>query len=320
MTNKFIVLLIILNTFNILKAKHIIYPAPILQGDTIAICSPSGPVEAYKVEGAARVLEQQGWKVKVMPHALDTVGNYAGAPQHRYEDLVAALNDPTVRAVLCSRGGYGAVHILDDLDSIDLRKDPKWMIGFSDISALHALYTKHGIASIHSNMTGDIMNAGEEEPNTTLFRMFRGEKPELEYQSDSTLDRPGTATGRLVGGNVAVLAHLIGTPYNVFEPGTILFIEDIGEPIYKIERILYQLRLMGILENLGGLIVGQFTDYRPDRSHDKMEDMIADMVKDYQYPVSFNAPIGHVDYNMPVIENATVTLNVSPGKTLLQYH
>ena len=294
-------------------ARDIIFPAPLKPGDTIAICSPAGPVDTFKVEGAIPVLEKQGWKVKVMPHTLGLSGNYSGTDAERLDDLTAALTDPTVRAVLCSRGGYGAVHILDRTDSVDIAADPKWIIGFSDISALHAMMTKKGIASIHANMTGDIMKAGDNEPNATFFRILRGERPRLTFNSDAALDRPGTATGRLVGGNLAVLADLIATDFNVFEPGTILFIEDIGEPIYKIERMLYQLRLMGVLERLGGLVVGQFTDYHPDHSYDTMEEMIRDMVAPYTYPVAFNAPIGHVDYNMPVIENATVTLTVAPG-------
>ena len=122
------------------------------------------------------------------------------------------------------------------------------------------------------------------------------------------------ATGKLLGGNVAVLAELISTPYDIIQPGTILFIEDIAEPIYKIERILYQLKMSGVLGGLSGLIVGQFTDYKPDENHADTYEMIRDMVAPYDYPVAYNAPIGHVDHNIPLIESAQVTLKVSPSE------
>lgn len=260
--------------------------------------------------------------MRVMPHAKGEYGNYSGTAAERLDDLATALTDPQVRAVLCSRGGYGVVHILEQLDTVDLRRDPKWIIGFSDISALHAWATKQKVASIHSSMAGHIMLGSDDPDNAALFDILRGEKPTFIFDSCPRYDRPGVATGRIVGGNLAVLAHLIGTPYNVFEPGTILFIEDVAEPIYKVERMLYQLDLAGILPRLGGLIVGQFTEYTPDKSYGSMYDMIYDRVSQYGYPVAFNVPIGHVDHNIPVIENATVTLKVTdtPKNSLIYWN
>lgn len=295
--------------------RPIIFPPALQPGDTIAICSPAGPVKASNVEESVEVLENYGWKVRVMPHTLGTYGNYSGTARERYEDISTALKDPEVRAVLCSRGGYGVVHNLEKLDEIDLRKDPKWIIGFSDISALHALATRHGVASIHASMTSHIRLGAEDKINATLFEILEGKMPVATFDSCPRYDRPGTAQGRVVGGNLAVLADLIGTRFDVFEPGTILFIEDVAEPIYKIERMLYQLRISGVLGNLAGLIVGRFTEYGPDHAYSKMEDMIHDMVEPYNYPVAFNAPIGHVSQNIPVIENATATLKVTNSDT-----
>ena len=296
--------------------NDIIFPAPLHPGDTIAICSPAGAVSPQKVQGAVDVLRRQGWNVRVMPHALGSHGNYSGTDAERYSDLYDALTDPSVRAVLCSRGGYGVVHILQQLDkNVSLADDPKWIIGFSDISALHAWATRQNVASIHASMAGHIM-LGEDDPdNEALFSILRGDIPVFTFPSCPRFDRPGVAKGRLVGGNLAVLAHLIGTRFDIFAPDTILFIEDVAEPIYKIERIFYQLRIAGVLEKLAGLIVGQFTEYRPDKSYDTMEAMISDMVAPYSYPVAFNVPIGHVDHNIPVIENATVTLKVTNSDT-----
>ena len=291
-----------------------LYPRPLKRGDKVAICSPAGPIAAEKVEGAAAVLRDHGWEVEIMPHTFGRNGYYSGTAEERYDDLSRALLDPTVRAVICSRGGYGVVHILDRLSRLPLADDPKWVAGFSDISALHALMASKGIASIHSSMTGHIMLGLDDPDNAALVSILEGERPAYTFPAHE-YDRQGIADGTLLGGNVAVLAELIGTPYDIMRPDTILFIEDVAEPIYKIERQLYQLKLRGVLSQLRGLIVGQFTEYKADENHSSMEAMVRDMVAEYSYPVAYNVPIGHVDHNIPVIESAHVTLKVSPSGT-----
>lgn len=293
-------------------------PAPLRDGDRIAIVSPSGPVDSALVYAAADTLRGQGYRVDIFPSALGKCGQYAASDSARLADLSAALTDSTVRAILCSRGGYGAVHLLDSLSALPLERDPKWLIGFSDISALHALLASRGIASIHGNMCKHIALGPDDEDNATFLAMLRGYRPAYEFAPDS-LNHCGQASGRLLGGNLAVIAELINTPYDVIQPSTILFIEDVEEPIYKIERIMYQLRLSGVLPRLGGLIVGQFTGYRPNDSYETMERMIADMTAPYTYPVAFNVPIGHVDHNVPVIQSAEVTLTVTPEGTSLSF-
>jgi muramoyltetrapeptide carboxypeptidase len=290
--------------------SNIIFPDPLCPGDTVAICSPASSIAKYKVDGAKRVLEEQGWKVRVMPHTFGRSGIYSGTVANRFDDLQKAFVDPDVKAIVCSRGGYGMVHLLDKLNNLNLRQHAKWVVGFSDISAMHALLANNGIASLHASMTGHIMLGADDADNATLFAMLRGERPSFSFASH-TYDHPGTADGTILGGNLAVLTALIDTPYNILLRDKILFIEDISEPIYKIERMLYQLQLSGVLPNLRGLIVGQFTEYRPSDSYKDMNDMIADMVAPYKYPVAFNAPIGHVDHNIPVIESAHVTLKVT---------
>ncbi|MDE6453740.1 MAG: LD-carboxypeptidase [Muribaculaceae bacterium] len=293
-------------------------PAPLHDGDKIAILSPSGPVDSALVLSAADTLRSQGFVVEIMPHALGKVGHYAAADSDRLADLRAALTDSTVRAIMCSRGGYGAVHLLDSLSTLPLEQDPKWLIGFSDISALHALLANRGIASIHGNMCKHMALGPADDDNATMLAMLRGYKPVYHFEGDS-LNRAGSATGRLLGGNLAVIADLINTPYDVIKPGTILFIEDVDEPVYKTERIIYQLRLSGVLPKLAGLIVGQFSGSRPNDSYATTEQMIADMVAPYSYPVAFNVPVGHVDHNVPVIQSAEVRLDVSAGQTVLSF-
>lgn len=299
---------------------NIIYPDPLAKGDKIVFCSPAGPIDPAKVERAAEVLRGEGWEVDIMPHAYGKISYYSGTDNERFEDLSRALLDPEVKAIICSRGGYGAVHILDRLAKLDLRANPKWIAGFSDISALHALMASNGIASIHSSMAAGIGLGSDNGDNAELFAILRGGRPAYTFDGHSN-DRCGLAAGRLLGGNLAVIAGLISTPFDIVRRDTILFIEDIAEPIYKIERILYQLRLSGVLPNLRGLIVGQFTDYKPDGNYENMYDMIRDMTDGYDYPVAFNAPIGHVDHNIPLIESAEVTLKVSPsGRNSLIFH
>lgn len=302
------------------ESENIIFPASLTDGDKIVFCSPAGPIDPEKVERAAEVLRGEGWRVEIMPHAFGKTAYYSGTDNERFEDLSHALLDPEVKAIICSRGGYGAVHILDRLSKLDLRANAKWIAGFSDISALHALMAANGIASIHSLMAAGIGSGHDNPDNAELFAMLRGARPAYTFDGHSN-DRCGIATGRLLGGNLAVIAGLINTPYDIIRPDTILFIEDIAEPIYKIERIMYQLRLSGVLPRLRGLIVGQFTDYKSDGNYENMFDMIRDMTAGYDYPVAFDAPIGHVDHNIPLIESADVTLKVSPsGRNSLIFH
>ena len=298
-------------------SQNIVFPAPLKEGDTIAILSPAGIIKPEHVHNSIPVLEGQGWKVKVMPHTLGRWGNYSGTPSERLADLEDAFLDPEVRAILCSRGGYGVVHLMDALNRLPIEKDPKWVIGYSDISALHALMSSKGIASIHASMTSHISKGADDVDNKVLFEILRGEAPAFTFDGHQ-YNRLGQCSGKIVGGNVAVIAELINTPYDIIEDDTILFIEDVSEPIYKIERIMYQLRLSGVLPRLRGLVVGQFTEYRGDSNYRDMETMIYDMVKPYDYPVAFNVPIGHVSHNIPVIESAQATLKVTDaGKTHL---
>ena len=293
-----------------MNAINTIFPKPLKKGDTIAILSPAGSVNPEHVECAIPVLKEQGWDVIVMPHTLGNYGNYSGTISERYSDLKDAFLNPSVRAILCSRGGYGVVHLMDSLNQLPLNDDPKWVIGYSDISALHALMSTKGIASIHASMTSHIRKGAEDIDNQMLFKILKGEAPAYTFDGHQ-YDRLGQCSGKIIGGNVAVIAELINTPYDIIEDDTILFIEDIAEPIYKIERIMYQLRLSGVLPRLRGLIVGQFTEYKPDNSYADMETMIYDMVSPYEYPVAFNVPIGHVEHNIPIIESAKATLKVT---------
>ncbi len=288
-------------------------PQLLKPGDTVAILSPASAVDPALIDGAVKALQSRGFNTKVMAHATGRKGTYSSSAGERLDDMRSALSDPAVKAILCSRGGYGAVDMLGRLIP-----KPVWLIGFSDISALHALWQSQGIMSIHGSMARHLAEFPADDPaNQALFQILcHGTQPAYSFTTHP-LSRQGSVRGQMIGGNLAVLAGLISTPYDMLKPGRILVIEDIAEPIYKVERILHQLRLNGVLENLSGLLVGQFTEYRGDSNYTDMERMIADMTAPYGYPVALGAPFGHVDGNLPFVEGAEVTLNVSDSITTI---
>lgn len=296
----------------------VIIPDPLKKGDKVAIVSPAGITRPQNVYAAIPVLQSFGWKPYTSPHAFGRHATYSGTPDERYSDLETALLDPAVKAILCSRGGYGAVHLLDRLDRLPLRDNAKWIIGFSDISALHALMHRHGVASVHGPMARHIAShAGADEDSRALFGILQGEMPTYSVKPHP-LNRAGRSSGILLGGNMAVLTALIGTPYDILKPDTILFVEDVSEPVYKIERMMYQLKLSGVLGRLKGLIVGDFTEYSPDVDGRSMEEMISELVADYDYPVAFGVPFGHASSIMPFVESIPATLTVDADEVMIE--
>ena len=294
-------------------------PRALEPGDGIAIVSPAGIIKPALVYEAMMVLAEQGWKPVAGRHTFDRFGTFAGTDEARYDDLEWALTDPQIRAIVCSRGGYGTVRLLERLDRLPLRDDPKWVVGYSDITALHALMGKHGIMSIHAGMCKHLAQEwGRDEDSRRLFALLRGERPEV-VSAPHPLNRRGEAAGVLRGGNVAVMGALEGTPYSIIRPGTILFIEDIAEAIYKVERMLYNLHLSGAMRNISGLIVGQFTNYEPSRDFACMEDMIARMVEPYSFPVAYGVAIGHEFHNIPMLCGEHVSMKVDETGLNLRY-
>ena len=300
--------------------EQIIFPSPLTKGDKIAIISPASHILPDYVDGACNAITQMGFQPVVSNHCKGQCGGYSGTIEQRLADFLEALHNPEVKAILCSRGGYGVVHLLEYLSADDIAENAKWLIGFSDISALHAAMVASGVASIHASMAKHLTQFGvDDEATVALFNILQGKLPT--YQTPShPFNKPGTATGTLTGGNMAVLCGLLDTEFDLLSRGDILFIEDVGEEVYKIERMLYNLRLSGVLPMIKGLIVGRFTDYRnPDGNGDSMEQMAKRMVEPYDIPVAFDFPVGHVDENMPLIEGAQVTLTVADTVTL-QFH
>ena len=296
-----------------------IYPKPLAEGDSVAIISPAYVIKPEHVYGEMEVLQDQGWRPLASEAVFARYGSFAGDIPTRIEDLRQAWESPDIRALFCSRGGYGVVHLLDEWSKMSFA-DPKWVSGFSDITAMHSLLTTKGIVSIHSCNASWVSQLNSADSLSQkhigaqeLLNILRGGGVDISIEAD-TLNVKGDAEGMLVGGNLSVLAGLIGTPYDVIRPGVVLFIEDVDEPIYKIERILYQLKLRGVLQRLAGLVVGQFTGYTVNKDHNKefasMYTMIHSMTAEYGYPVAFDFPVGHSDKNRPVLCGARVQLHV----------
>ncbi len=300
----------------------LIIPPALREGSRIAIVSPSGSVDPEVVYGAADVLASWGFVPELLPSVFARHGSFAGTVAERLADLATALTSPRYDAVMCSRGGFGAVHLLEELNKLPLRDTPKWLIGYSDITALHCLLGAHGIASLHApNCRHLAESGGKDEYSQRLREILTGQPARPIVTPTHELAVKGEAEGILRGGNFAVLSSLISTPFDTITGtgDTILFLEDISEPIYKVERMLYTLRLNGTLGRLRGIIFGQFTNYRPTDLAATMEQMIAPIVADLGIPVAYDFPVGHTPRNYPLITSAPIHLTITPTATELEY-
>ena len=280
--------------------------------------SPSGVIDPAYIDGARTRLESWGFSVSEGKHARDTWGRFAGTDENRLADIIEALNDPSVDIILCSRGGYGLQRIIDRIPPVT-----KPIIGFSDITELHQLSIVNSqLSTVHGIMCKHIATLPEDsEPIVALRKILNGEPLRYAWPSHP-LNRFGHAEGPLIGGNLSVLYGLQGTPYglntiiNYQKP--LLLIEDIAERHYHIDRMMRNLRMSGVLANIGGLVVGQFSDCEDDPlMNQTVYQTIKEVVADYDYPVLFNAPVGHVERNLPLWLNRHTSIDSSPNGALL---
>ena len=287
-------------------------PPYLKPSDQIRILSPSGTVNPDYIDGAKTVLASWGLTVTEGDYARTEFGRFAGTKEQRTADLQLALDDPSVKAILCSRGGYGLAQIIDRLDFTSFAISPKWLIGFSDISILHSAISNLGIASIHGIMGMHLSKLPVDSDQVqNLKNILFGKLPVYNIPGELA-NRIGKVRGKLIGGNLSVLIGLRGSSYDLNYGNAILFIEDVGEKPYQIDRMIQNLRLGGILGKISGLIVGQFSECEEDPfMMQSMQEIILSAVNEYDYPVCFNFPAGHVDYNLPIILGTSVTLNVS---------
>lgn len=295
-------------------------PKHLQKGELIRIISPAGKVKKEKILPSVDLITQQEFEVLLGKHVFDEHFQFAGTDMQRLQDLQEAMDDPKCKAIICARGGYGSIRIADNLDLRGFQKNPKWLVGFSDVTILHSILQNKGFCSIHGAMPAFYMN--EEKPTESfheLIKMMQGEKSRIVFPA-MELNRPGIIDAPIVGGNLSILYSLIGTPFDLDTNGKILFIEDLSEYLYHLDRIMHSLKLSGKLRNLKGLLVGQFSSMKDNDSPfgQSVEEIILEAVNEYDYPVCFNFPAGHTQRNLPLKLGANYHLDVSGSHSTLE--
>lgn len=279
-----------------------IIPPYLQPGDEVAILSPASfpPTENWKQ--GIEVLESWGLRVRTAPNYLSRHFGLGGTDQERLADLQQMLDDPSIKAIFPIRGGYGVSRLLDSLDFTQFKSNPKWIVGFSDITALLCELDSIGYASVHGPMPHNFCQKGGESALQNLHTaLFEGT---LSVSAPANpLNRPGEASAEIIGGNLSLLSHLVGTSSFASIDGKILFIEEIGERLYHVDRMLLQLKRAGLLKNLAGLILGGFTDCNEASLTigKTAYELVAEHTTEYLYPIAFDFPAGHVPDNQPLI-------------------
>ena len=315
------IMLLLLPTLQMAQ-QRVVMPPSLKQGDTIAVISPSSVPSAETVEKGCAALREWGYVPVVGPHALSDYHGFAGTADERAADLLWALRDSTVRAIVCSRGGDGAVQVLQRVPLSEFARHPKWLVGFSDVTALHSAQVSAGVMSVHGTMCDGIAQRGARDTVNAIWRnVLHGQLPDYRVAAHP-LNQPGEATGMLVGGNLSVFCGLAGSDYDFLQrapEGLILFIEDTGESMSKVDRMLHHLEIRGILQQLRGIIVGHFSKYKhPENGFADMYDMLHEYLQHYDIPVCYDFPIGHHSgYNYPMVEGCQVRLSVTEQGTRL---
>lgn len=304
--------------------QRLVMPAALKAGDTIAIVSPSSMPDTLTVAKGCETLREWGYVPVVGPHAMNSWHGFAGTADERASDLLWALRDSTIKAILCSRGGDGAVQVLQRIPLQEFHDHPKWVMGFSDATALHSAEVSAGVMSIHSSMCDGIsMRGGRDSVNAILQRLLQGELPSYQVPAHP-LNQQGVAEGILMGGNLSVFCGLAGSDYdflNRADEGLILFFEDTGEGMSKVDRMLHQMEIRGVLPKLKGIIVGHFSKYKsPESGFADMYEMLHEYLQHYDIPVCYDFPAGHHSrYNFPMVIGGRVHLTVGPDTTRIEF-
>ncbi len=289
-----------------------ILPAPLQPGDTIAIVATARKVSPEEMQPAIEILKNWGLKVVAGPNLYKQHKQFAGSDVERAEDLQWALDNVAIKAVLFARGGYGTVRIIEAIDFSSFKNNPKWLIGFSDITVLHShIHSQLGVATLHAPMAINFVKTPE-AVLAGLKQMLFGNFNSVSCPAQ-LLNRTGNAKGVLVGGNLSLLYALSGTPSDINTNGKILFIEDLDEYLYHMDRMMMQLKHAGKLKKLAGLVVGGMSDMKDNTVPfgKTAEQIIAEHVAEFSYPVCFDFPAGHLVHNHSLVFGGEVFLEVN---------
>jgi len=290
-----------------------IFPKKLQKGNTIAIVAPAGFINNKKVlEPAITLLKKWGLKVVFGAHLFEKHHHFSGTDTQRTSDFQTALDAKNIHAIWCCKGGYGSVRIIDSLDFTVFKRYPKLILGYSDITVFLNHIHNLGIVAVHSCMPTSVAAIQNTNVVDSLHAVFFGKK--LQYDiSFSTFNKKGIAKGQVVGGNLALLTSLLGSTSNINTKGKILFIEDIGEYKYKIDRMLYSLKRAGYFKHCSALLVGAFTKIpNNDPSFGKtVEEIILELISEFNFPVCFNIPAGHIEDNRALLIGCEAMLEVT---------
>lgn len=298
-----------------------VVPEYLKPGDVVSIISPSFCIEREKLDFAIEYLERWGLKVKIGKNAFNSSGPFAGSDAERLYDFQEATDNPDVKAVFCSRGGYGLSRIIDKVDFSVLAGKPKWYVGFSDITVLHLwLNELESIVSIHADMPLHYNDPVKSRENfNTLKKALFGQHYDVGWEGQ--IFRKAAATGEIIGGNLSVVMSMMGTPAEPDTTGKILFLEDTGECIYHLDRMLTSLKLAGKLKDLSALLLGGFDDTSDTKIPwgRSVEQTILDIVEEYEYPVYFGFPAGHTDYNLAFYMGRKASISLKKDKASMSF-
>ena len=323
-----IFLILFLNNLNLFSQSitnnKLIKPEYLKKGDTVAIVAPSGVLKNYNgyMLKAKELLKSWGLEVSIGENVFNDNGHFAGTDNQRSADFQLALDDKAIKAIWCARGGYGAMRVIDNLNFEKYKENPKWIIGYSDITAVHNDLHNNKSESIHGIMCKSLekIDINNNESISLLKKTLFGEK--LSYTIEgNNYNIEGNSNGQLIGGNLTLLHCLLGSESSIDTNGKILFIEDLGEYLYHIDRMLISLKRAGYFDNCKGLIVGDFTDLRKNTTPfgRDLKELILDIVKEYDFPVSFGFPAGHGEKNYPMILGREINLEVSKQQSTINF-
>lgn len=304
--------------------NKLIQPPYLKAGDTVAIVAPSGILKNRndEVARAKKLLESWNLNVVIGDNVFKKDNHFAGTDAERCEDFQKALDDKSIKAIWSARGGYGTVRILDKLDYSKFLKQPKWIIGYSDITALHSQLHIIGVETIHAIMCVSLpKDLNEIEKSIETFKSAIFGQPLAYTLTGSKYNRTGSAKGQLVGGNLTILHTMLGSNTSIDVDGKILFIEEIGEYKYHIDRMLQSMKRAGYFDNCKGVVVGDMTKLRKNTTlwGSSVEQLIIDALQDYNFPIAFNMPAGHEDDNRAMILGRTIQLDVNSSQSTITF-
>jgi muramoyltetrapeptide carboxypeptidase len=297
-------------------------PPYLKPGDKIGIVSTARKITREELQPAVECFQKEGFEIVFGKNLFKELNQFSGTDDERAEDFQLMMDNPEIKAILCARGGYGTVRIIDKLDFSTFKKSPKWICGFSDVTVLHShIWQNFGIETIHSIMPVQLKKlGGESDAAKTLIKSLKGDT--LDYQFlTHPLNRTGSAEAILVGGNLSILYSLLGSVSDIDTAGKILFIEDIDEYLYHIDRMMMAMKRAGKLDKLKGLVIGGMSDMKDNAIPfgKNAEEIITDAVKEYDFPVCFHFPAGHIDANCALYIGKSAKLEVSKAKSTLVF-